>query len=114
MKIFTGGIFEWKKTLMVVTLVNILTIVSLYINRMKIPPIIPLYYGNPAGAEQLAPYQGLFIPPSFVLVVLLTSILINKAYKDSFLETLLVLNLGVLTTLSTVTVFRILLLVGNF
>jgi hypothetical protein len=114
MKQLSGGILEWKKTLSAVFLINTATLLFIYINWSKIPPLIPLYYGNPTGVEQLGPSKGLFIPPSFVLVALITTILINKAYKDSFLETLLTLSLCVLTVLSTVTVFKILFLVGNF
>jgi hypothetical protein len=114
MKLFTGGIFEWKKTLILIAGLNIVTLIVIYVSWSKIPPLIPLYYGNPTGGEQLGPSRGLFIPPSFVLVSLLTAILITKAYKDDFLEKLLVMSLCVLTTLSTVTVLKILFLVGNF
>ncbi len=114
MKIFLDGVLQWKKTLGIVFFINVATLLFIYLNWSKIPPLVPLYYGNPTGVEQLGPAKGVFIPPSFVLVALITTILINKAYKDNFLETLLVLSLCVLTVLSTVTVFKILFLVGNF
>ncbi len=113
MKQLKEGIFTWKKTIATITAVNLTTMVFTYLELHRIPSIVPLYYGNPTGAEQLGPVSGLFIPPSFVLVSLVTAILINKAYKNDFLESLLILSLSVLTVFSTVTIFKILFLVGN-
>lgn len=114
MKLFKDGIFEWKKTILLIFIVNIITIIVVCLQLPKLPPVVPLYYGNPAGEEQLGPVRGLFIPPGFTLVVWVTAVLITKAYKNSFIETLLVLSLCVLTVLSTVTVFKIMFLVGSF
>ncbi len=113
MKLFEEGIFSWKKTVFLTFAVNVLLMVFVWINLAKLPPQVPLYYGNVEGAEQLGPVSGLFIPPGFCLVFLLMNSIITKSYKDDFLSSLLVWSSVILTILSTITVLKIMMLVGN-
>lgn len=78
----------------------------------RLPPQIPLFYGNPAGEEQLVGRIWLILPP--IVSVLITAI--NSAgcilIKDSYLQKVLIGTTIAVTTLSTITIAKILFLVG--
>lgn len=103
-----------KKSLTFLLVVNVLMLIVIAISLPKLPPVVPLYYGRPAGIDQLAPREVLFVPA--LLILLLTGIgtALSARIKDSFIETSFTWTSIVITTLSAITVLRIMLLVGNF
>lgn len=93
---------------------NIITIiVALVLSRSVLPPIVPLYYGNPSGSEQLANSSNLIIPPFTALVLSLSNLAVGGVTKDEFIKNILFGGAAIVTLLSLITVAKIILLVGN-
>lgn len=94
-------------------LLNIIVLIFIFAVKNLLPPEIPLLYGKPSGEEQLVPKIYLFIPPSLAIVFLLLNLILIKFIKDKFLQySLLSLSL-IITILSTITVLKIISIVGN-
>ena len=93
--------------------VNVVAMVLVVLVRSLLPPVVPLFYGNPYGAEQLAPQGLLILPPLVALGVCGVNIAINLTLNDKFLEKVLFGSMCAATLLSTVTLLKIIFLVGN-
>ncbi len=94
-------------------LVNILVILGVLFFQSHLPPVVPLFFGLPLGEQQLANSWALIIPPIVALAFLGVNIFITQTTKDDFIKQVL-LGLTLTTTaLSTITVVKIILLVGQ-
>lgn len=96
-----------------VFLVNLLTLLAVFLLRGRIPPVVPLFYGRAYGVEQLAPMSSLAFPPIAALLISALNIFLSIPLKDDFLRKVLLAGAIVITTLSTITIVKIILLVGN-
>jgi len=94
-------------------LINFLVVVFIFFVMSKLPPVIPLFYGSPEGETQLAPQTFLFIPPLICLVITLVNSMISRLLKDEFLQKVLIGAIYTTTILSTITVVKIVFLIGN-
>ncbi len=93
--------------------VNLLIILGILLLQSHLPPVVPLFYGLPYGDEQLANTWALIIPPLVALSFIGINIFIGKTSKDEFIKQILVGLTIATTALSTITVVRIILLVGQ-
>lgn len=102
-----------NKPTMAAAIVNILVVIIALFFQSHLPPVVPLFYGMPSGEEQLANQWALIIPPLVALAFLGVNIFITHITKDDFIKQVL-LGLTITTTaLSTITVVKIILLVGQ-
>ncbi len=85
-------------------LVNILVILGVLFFQSHLPPVVPLFFGLPLGEQQLANSWALIIPPIVALAFLGVNIFIKQVLLGLTLTT---------TALSTITVVKIILLVGQ-
>jgi len=95
-------------------LVNILALISVFFLKSFLPPVVPLFYGKPYGADQLAPQNFLLLAPFIALVICLVTTTINFIIKDEFLQKVLVGLMVICTVLALVTLLKIIFLVGSF
>ncbi len=93
--------------------VNLLVILGILLLQSHLPPVVPLFYGLPYGDEQLANTWALIIPPLVALAFIGANIFISKTSKEEFIKQILVGLTIATTALSTITVVRIILLVGQ-
>lgn len=91
---------------------NVLLALVIYFMLPSLPPVVPLYYGRPYGAEQLSPSWGLIIPSLTAALVCLVNTIVIVTIKDDFLKKVLLGGVLVSSILSAITVIRIVLLVG--
>lgn len=93
-------------------LANILVVLAVLLLQNHLPPVVPLFYGLPYGEEQLASKWALVIPPIVALALLGVNIFIAHETKDDFIKQIMEGLTLATTALSTITVVRIILLVG--
>ncbi len=95
-------------------LVNALAILVVYImSHLILPPSVPLFYGKPYGAEQLASALHLVIPPLAAIVLSAVNVVVSRVAKDEFINNVLFGAIAVVTLLSLITIVKIIFLVGN-
>ena len=88
---------------------------ALIIGLIKLlPPIIPVLYGLPTGESQLLPTLGLFIVPTVALAITIANFFVGYMVKDKFSLKILIAVSTLASILSTITVVKIVLLVGFF
>lgn len=92
----------------------ILTMVGIIIVRSFLPPVIPLFYGKPTGLEQLATNVFIFIVPGIAMVVGLLNFVIGSISENEFVKKLLAITFFIVSLMATITVVKIVMLVGFF
>ena len=102
-----------KISLLCIT-INLLLIATIFLLRKNLPPLIPLFYGLPVSQSQLSPLWGLAIPESVAIGLIVINEIISKLTKDTFLEKILLSLSVAVTVLSTITVLKIIFLIGSF
>ena len=95
-------------------IVNAVSIVLILVLKQMLPPVVPLFYGLPAGIEQLIPNIGLVIAPIAGLTVTVINVLVSLFTNDSFLKKTLIISSAFITFLLNIAVIKIILLVGFF
>lgn len=94
--------------------VNATIILAVFLLSRYIPPVVPLFYGLPQGEEQLASQMSLVYTPLIALFFILFNTIVAQFLVDKFLRSVLKAVYYVITLFSTVTVVKIILLVGSF
>jgi len=89
----------------------IILLIILLLNHL--PPVVPLYYGKPQGEEVLAQKLYLLLPPSFSIIFIILNTLIIQFFHDKFLKNVLIGICIVTSLFSTITIVKIILLVGS-
>lgn len=79
-----------------------------------LPPEVPLFYGKPTGEEQLVPTLGLLIAPGVSLLIVILNTIFVGLTKDVFLKKALIISSLFVSVLTTITVIKIIFLVGFF
>ncbi len=105
--------FYLKKPATICFAINIFVIIVIFLFSSKLPPIVPLFYGQPQGEEQLANNTLLTLPAILANIFILVNFIIEKTVQDNFLHKVLVGLMVGCTVLSTITIVKIILLVGN-
>ncbi|OGM29315.1 hypothetical protein A2801_02215 [Candidatus Woesebacteria bacterium RIFCSPHIGHO2_01_FULL_41_10] len=80
----------------------------------RLPPMIPLLYGQPRGAAQLAPRIALVIPPIIAQIVLFVNIAVSTIMNDEFVQKVLVSFAILGSIFALITVVKIFSIVGSF
>lgn len=93
---------------------DILTIVGILAIKSYLPPVIPLYYGKPSGTGQLAATNFIFIIPAIAIFISLLNLFISSSTKDEFIKKILAVTSLIVSLMATITVTKIVLLVGFF
>ncbi len=96
-----------------VVLLNLIFCLLILILQSKLPPLVPLLYGQPEGQEQLA--QSIFLVVPFLIASLIAGIntILVLRSKDWFIQNVaLGINI-VVTLLVTITTFKIIFLVAK-
>lgn len=93
---------------------NIVSIILILILKGILPPVVPLFYGLPAGAMQLSPTVALILIPTAGVVITLINIFISRLTKDAFLKKTLIISSAFISFLLSIAVFKIIFLVGFF
>ncbi|HKC04820.1 MAG TPA: hypothetical protein VKC54_03035 [Patescibacteria group bacterium] len=109
----------WKKLpfkgLVVLGLgLNFAMILLYLIIRGFLPPIIPLLYGRPAGSGQLLPNLGILLAPMLSIVFIFLNIVISNLLTDAFSKKLLIAVSCLISFLTSITLLKIIFLVGFF
>lgn len=100
-------------SLLVILGVNIVVIIAVLLLKDRIPPTVPLFYGRPRGVEQLTPQLFLLLPPGLSIIVAVFNTIVMTLFEDKFIRKVLVGIAFAATLLSTITVIKIILLVGS-
>ncbi len=93
------------------SLVSGLSILAL---RNWLPPLVPLLYGRASGPGQLVPTLELLIAPGVSILVTLINTFLTFYIEDVFLRKTLIIGALLLSLLTTLTIFKIIFLVGFF
>lgn len=91
----------------------ILTAVLFGLLRDKLPPEVPLYYGKPPGAKQIAAKNFLLLPLALSLTLSALNYAIANFLKDNYLRSILAVLSLFLSLISVIAVLKIIFLVGN-
>jgi hypothetical protein len=94
--------------------INFISVVLILTLKSTLPPVVPLFYGLPSGAEQLAPALGLTFAPASGLVITVLNLFLSSLTRDVFLKKTLVISSAFVSLLLAITVTKIFLLVGFF
>jgi hypothetical protein len=81
--------------------------------RNKLPPEIPLYYGKPPGAKQIANKNFLVLPLLLSALLVAINYAIASLLRDKYLQTILAALSILLSLIATIAVIKIIFLVGN-
>lgn len=103
-----------KKVLYLSFTLSILNLVTVLAIQNNLPPEVPLYYGLPEGPEQLSSSLGLTIPSIVSIIVIFLNTTLALLLKNKFLQQTLILTSFAISIFSSITVTKIILLVGNF
>jgi hypothetical protein len=109
----------WKKIIyrnyfLAAIIINVAVALSSILLKSFLPPLVPLFYGRPAGEAQLTNTFGLLVAPGVSLLIVLINSLLSLWVKDDFLKKLLAISAIVISVLTSITIIKIILLVGFF
>ncbi len=93
---------------------NLLTALLILIFKSVLPPVVPLFYGKAIGEGQLVPVLGLLIAPSTSLVITILNLTISSLTHDVFLKKVYAAAALLISLLTTISVIKIVFLVGFF
>jgi hypothetical protein len=93
---------------------NAISIIAILALKKILPPITPLFYGLPSGAEQLKPAIWLVLAPGVGFIITAINILVSMLTKDLFLKKTLMISSAFVSLLLAIAVTKIILLVGFF
>jgi len=93
---------------------NIISALIIFVLKGYLPPVVPLFYGLPVGAEQLTPALELLLAPAIGLIITAINVSISILSKDIFLKKSLIISSAFISLLLTITVIKIVLLIGFF
>lgn len=116
--LLTHGTF-WKKTpfngfLIAAFILDLVTMSVILLVKGYLPPIVPLLYGRPSGESQLVPTLILLAAPALSIFFIIINWLITNLITDLFAKKLLIITTFLLSLLTSITVFKIIFLIGFF
>lgn len=95
-------------------ILSFLSALLLLLIRSVLPPIVPLFYGRPAGEAQLGSSLELLIIPGISILITFINFFISLKVRDNFLKKVLVTGTLAVSILTTLTLAKIVFLVGFF
>lgn len=94
--------------------ISVLLVFGIIILQNNLPPSLPLFYGKPAGEGVLTNLRGFLIAPLLAFLITLANTLISFIFKDIFIKKILILTSLLVTILISITIIKIIALVGFF
>jgi hypothetical protein len=94
--------------------INLASVALILALRSFLPPVVPLFYGQPYGEFQLVPTLGLLtVPATSVLITLINSIIATRLH-DHFYKKALIFSSLFVASLGLIAILKIIFLVGFF
>ncbi|KKU10695.1 MAG: hypothetical protein UX13_C0005G0008 [Candidatus Woesebacteria bacterium GW2011_GWB1_45_5] len=90
---------------------NLITTLTVVLFRNSLPPVVPVLFGKPTGESQLVPTLGLLIAPAVSILIVILNSTVAILSRDAFLKKILVIAAFLASILTTIAVFRVVLLV---
>lgn len=94
--------------------ISLLLGAGILIIQNNLPPSLPLFYGKPVGEAELTSVTGFLIAPAASFLITLVNTLLSFTFKDVFIKKILILSSFLVTLLITITLIKIITLVGFF
>jgi hypothetical protein len=104
----------FKNYLVAAIITNFLVVALVLLIRPALPPQVPLYYGMAEGEGQLGTAWQLIIPNLVALTIVLVNTAVSRFIKDEFLAKTLIVGAIAASFLATITVMKIIFLIGSF
>jgi hypothetical protein len=111
---FSLSNIPFLKLVIISLVLNLITIIVIFLGLNKIPPQVPLFYGYARGDKQLSSSSALIIPSLISIGIILTNTSVSLILTSDYLKRILIVSSLLVTALSLVTTIKIILLVGNF
>lgn len=105
---------QFKNYVYLSVALNIFTVLVILVFKKEIPPIVPLFYGRAIGESQLVSLSGLLIAPGVSLFITILNLFLSSISNDLFLKKIYVAASFLISLLTTITVVKIIFLVGFF
>lgn len=84
----------------------------IFLVKGNLPPIVPLFYGKPIGVGQLVLPYGLLLAPLAAAIITVINITLASYIKDVFIKKVFSVASLFVSALVTITIIKIVLLVG--
>src|SRR5450830_1860522 len=94
--------------------IDVVVILAIIVTKNLLPPVLPLFYGLPAGQTQLTSTYGFLIAPVTALLITILNLIVSLSVKDDFLKKVLAISAFAVSFLTVITVSKIIFLVGLF
>lgn len=94
-------------------ILNLLIIFFSLLLLKRLPPQVPIFYGLPQGEAQLSSPLGILVPPVSSLIFVFINLFLINIIKDDFIKKILVVAGLVTAVFASITVFKIIFLVGQ-
>ena len=94
-------------------ILNLLMIFFGLLLLKRLPPQIPIFYGLPRGEAQLSSPLGILFPPVSSLIFISLNLLLINIIKDGFIKKTLVVAGLASAVFASITVVKIIFLVGQ-
>lgn len=102
------------KSLFVISVItNTIFILISFVSQLLLPPVIPLFYGLPKNAEQLAASLFIVVPSVIAIVFTIINAMISIKVEGQYLKRTLAFASISITLLSVVATYKIIFLVGS-
>lgn len=102
-----------KKFYIVSFFVGVITSVIALLAKLILPPEIPLFYGLPQTGQRVTTSIYLVLPPLISVVLTVINAYISMFTESTYLKKVLAFSTIVVSSLVSITVIKIILLVGN-
>lgn len=93
---------------------NIISMAFILLIQKHLPPQIPLYYGLPEGEAQLVSPLWLLLPAVICFILTAINSFLSIYLKNNFIKKLPIFTSITLSAFSTITIFEIAFLIGQF
>lgn len=94
-------------------MIAISTTAILILNN-NLPPVVPFFYGKAVGEGQLVKSLGLLAAPGLSLLIIVLNTVLTATIENNFFKKILIMCAFLFSLLMTITVFKIVFLVGFF
>lgn len=105
---------QFKNYVYVAVALNFLSALLILILSKQIPPVVPLFYGRAVGESQLVGRLGLLIAPVASLFITILNLFLSSTTSDLFLKKVYTSASFLISVFTTITVVKIIFLVGFF
>ncbi len=104
----------FKSSIYTSLVLNLVAIASVLIFKGFLPPVVPLFYGKAIGEGQLVPVLGLLIAPATSIIITILNLVTSSLTHDMFLKKIYAASALLISLLTTISVIKIIFLVGFF